>query len=171
VNLRGTGPRPRVGARPLVDRDGHYVTTVGPVFVQVRAGAITVADVQEIATHARGFLTRNQGRVAALAVLESTARVPDPLTRDAQQRLLSVLLDDDRVLIAGVVMGEDTDAILRRAVARGLVAGNRRKRTFTDTLEAVQWVAKELELDVGPVTDVLEYARSAARLSFVPPVR
>lgn len=139
---------------------------VGPIFVQVRAGAITVADVQEIATHARTFLTKTSGGVAALAVLESTARVPDPATRDAQQRQLSVLLDDERVLIAGVVMGDDTDSILRRAVARGLVAGNRRKRTFSDVLEAVRWVSKELDLDVGPVSDVLEHARNAARQSF-----
>lgn len=151
--------------RPLVDRHGHYVITVGPVFIQVRAGAITVPDVQEIATHARTFLTKEKGRVAALAVLEATARVPDPVTREAQQRLLSVLLDDDRVLIAGVVMGDDTDALLRRAVARGLVAGNRRKRTFESSVEAVQWVAKELAIDAGPVVDALEIARTAARAS------
>lgn len=158
----------RFGGRALVDRAGHYVIVVGPVFIQVRAGPIYVADVQEISTHARAFLTREKGRVAALAVLEATARVPDPVTRDAQQRLLSVLLDDDRVLIAGVVMGDDTDALLRRAVARGLVAGNRRKRTFEGTIEAVQWIAKELALDAGPVVDALEVARQAARRSAAP---
>lgn len=168
MSLSGTGGRARVSARPLVDRAGQYVVTVGPVFIQVRAGAIQVADVQEIGTHARAFLAQQKGKVAAIGVLEPTARVPDPVTRDAQQRSLSVLLDDERVLIAGVVMGEDTDAILRRAVARGLVAGNRRKRTFDDVVPAVQWVARELSLDAGPVTDVLEVARSAARKSLPP---
>ncbi len=156
--------RPRL-QRALLDRNGHYVVTVGPVFVQVRAGVLTPADVREIGTHAHAFLAQHKGKVGALAVLEDTAAMPDTATREAQQTSLASLLDEDRVVLAGVVMGQDTDALLRRAVARGLLPGHRRKRTFTDTLEAVQWMAKELAIDVGPVSDVLEHARRAARAS------
>lgn len=159
--------KPRV-QRAFLDRDGHYVTAVGPIFVQVRAGGLSVADVREIGTHAHAFLAQHHGRVGALAVLEDTAVMPDTATREAQQTSLASLLDEDRVLLAGVVVGHDTDALLRRAVARGLVAGHRRKRTFSDALEAVQWLAKELSIDGGPVSDVLERARRAARASRTP---
>jgi hypothetical protein len=159
--------RPRL-SRVFLDRDGHYVTAVGPVFVQVRAGPISVEVVREIGTHAHAFLAQHKGKVCALAVLEDTATMPDAATREAQQTSLVSLLDEERVLLAGVVMGQDTDALLRRAVARGLVSGNRRKRTFTGTLDAVQWLAKELAIDAGPVSDVLEHARRAARASRKP---
>lgn len=159
--------RPRLG-RAFLDRDGHYVTAVGPVFVQVRAGVLTVEDVREIGTYAHAFLAQHKGKVGALAVLEDTASMPDAATREAQQTSLVSLLDEERVVLAGVVTGQDTSALLRRAVARGLVAGNRRKRTFTDTLDAVQWMAKELDIDGGPVSDVLEHARRSARASRKP---
>jgi len=159
--------RPRV-QRAFLDRDGHYVTAVGPVFVQVRAGILSVADVREIGTHAVAFLAQCHGKVGALAVLEDTAAMPDAATRGAQQTSLASLLDEERVVLAGVVMGQDTDALLRRAVARGLVPGHRRKRTFTDTLQAVQWIAEELNIDGGPVSDLLEVARRSARASRKP---
>lgn len=151
-------------AQPYLFDDGsNSVVIDGPVFVQARRGPLTRDAVDRLVAAARSFLTSRKGRVAAIAILERGAAVPDEDVRAHQQKGMSALLDDERVLVAGVVLGEDTGATLRRAVTRSVAHGNRRKRTFQDVGDAVRWVAGELALDAGDVYAIVERARKRAK--------
>lgn len=146
--------------RPYRFDDGSNTVVIeGHLFVQVRRGRLTIDAVDRLVVAARSFLASHKGRVAAIAILERDASVPDEEVRAHQERGMSALLDDDRVFVAGVVLGDDTSATLRRAVTRGVAHGNRRKRTFQDVGEAVRWVAEALSIEASDVYSVVERAR------------
>ena len=149
----------RPGSPYLFDDGSNTVVIEGQIFVQVRRGPLTIDAVDRLVVSARSFLASHQGKVAAIAILERGAAVPDEDVRAHQQQGMAALLDDERVLVAGVVLGEDTSATLRRAVARSVAHGNRRKRTFQDVSDAARWVATELSMDGSAVYDIVERAR------------
>lgn len=158
--------------RPLApyrfDDGSNSVLIEGQVFVQVRRGKLTIDAVDRLVSAARTFLAQKKGRVAAIAILEPGAAVPDDAVRAHQRRGMEGLMDDERVVVAGVVLGEDTDATLRRAVARSVSSANKRRRTFQDVGEAVRWVASELQMDASELHRVVERAR-AGRATRPPP--
>ena len=77
---------------------------------------------------------------------------------------MAALLDDERVVVAGVVLGADASASLHRTITRGIAHGHggNRKRTFGDVGEAVRWVAGELQLDATDVYKTVERARKVS---------
>lgn len=153
----------RPAPQPYFFDDGSNTVVIeGSVFVQVRRGRLTIDAVDRLVAAARSFLTSRKGPVAAIAILERGAEVPEEDVRIHQQKGMSALMDDERVFVAGVVLGDDTGAMLRRASTRGVAHQSRHKRTFQDVAEAVRWVATQLSMEPTTVYDIVDRARKRA---------
>lgn len=114
------------------------------VFMQVRTGKLDLIALQQMVRTARLMRATVGGNYGGVAILEQTAEVPPRDVLQRQRELLSQLLDDQRMRMLVVILGDGLKVTLARAASRAMsFRGN------VEILAKIEDVAPRLAAHIG----------------------
>jgi hypothetical protein len=147
------------GGEVLWAAPGHVVARWLQVFIQVRAGEMTLGALAQIEMAGRLARAQMQGKMGVIFVVAAGAPPPTLQTARRQRELISSLEADPRLYVAAVFEGDNLGAMAQRAVIRTIFRSTYRRSLHKDVAAAVEWLGRVIEPPFDAVA-LLSYVRT-----------